>query len=302
MPATARRPAKKSTMYSPEICADAPDTGRSSMPRLEACAEAADDRFTRSGTARLQALRSLDDKADLFVGTDGSFFAAPASEQSLAQLYARHPDATIVAGATDVGLWITKKLAPIEKVIHVGRVAGLSSIEETARAMRSARPFHWRAPRRVGIDRSRYRRSVAAVRLDPGARLRHGRRQYRQRLADRRSRADADCNGSFGGVASRGAGIRTLPLESFFLDYGKQDRAAGRIRAPALRAEARSGHAFSRLQDHQAHRRRYFRGARRILPEGRRRPDQRSEGGFRRNGRNSQAREGRRSEAARAPA
>src|SRR4029077_14779304 len=78
----------------------------------------------------------------------------------------------------------------------------------------------------VGIDRSRCRRSVAAVRLDPGARLRHGRRQYRQRLADRRSRADADCNGSFGGVASRGA-VRTLPLQSFFLDYGKQDRQPG---------------------------------------------------------------------------
>ena len=53
-------------------------------------------------------MRSLDDKVDLFVGDDNAFFAAPASEHSLAQLYAAHPDATIVAGATDVGLWITK--------------------------------------------------------------------------------------------------------------------------------------------------------------------------------------------------
>ena len=53
------------------------------------------------------------------------------SEASLAQLYARHPDATIVAGTTDVGLWITKKLMPIEKIIHVGRVSELSKIEET---------------------------------------------------------------------------------------------------------------------------------------------------------------------------
>src|SRR5262249_56662987 len=44
----------------------------------------------------------------------------------------RQSDATIVAGATDVGLWITKKLVPIEKVIHIGRVAELSSIEATS--------------------------------------------------------------------------------------------------------------------------------------------------------------------------
>ncbi len=98
---------------------------------LEVCDVAADDRFARNGAARVQALQSIDDKADLFVGDDACFFAAPASEQSLARLYAQHPDATIVAGATDVGLWITKKLSPIEKIIHVGRVAELAHIDET---------------------------------------------------------------------------------------------------------------------------------------------------------------------------
>ena len=45
----------------------------------------------------------------------------------------KHPDATIVAGATDVGLWITKKLTPLQKIIHVGRVAELGTVEESAR-------------------------------------------------------------------------------------------------------------------------------------------------------------------------
>src|SRR5271163_1179765 len=53
---------------------------------LEACSRGADDRFSRNAATRLQALRTLDDKADLFVGDDASFFAAPASEQSLARL------------------------------------------------------------------------------------------------------------------------------------------------------------------------------------------------------------------------
>ncbi|MBV8538455.1 MAG: FAD binding domain-containing protein, partial [Alphaproteobacteria bacterium] len=98
---------------------------------LEVCKTNADDQFTRKAAARLQALRALDDKADVFIGDETSFFAAPASEQSLGQLYLKHPDATIVAGATDVGLWITKKLTPLEKIIHVGRVAELAAIEES---------------------------------------------------------------------------------------------------------------------------------------------------------------------------
>src|ERR1700722_5054854 len=98
---------------------------------LEVC-NGADDQFTRNAAMRRRAIAALNDKADLFVGDERAFFAAPASEQSLAQLYAQHPDATIVAGATDVGLWITKKLTPIEKIVHVGRVAELSAIEETA--------------------------------------------------------------------------------------------------------------------------------------------------------------------------
>ena len=99
---------------------------------LEVCKTGADDRFTRAAAARLQAVRALDDKADVFVGDETAFFAAPASEQSFAQLYMRHPDATIVAGATDVGLWITKKLAPLAKIIQIGRVAELAAIEESA--------------------------------------------------------------------------------------------------------------------------------------------------------------------------
>ena len=99
---------------------------------LEVCKTGADDQFTRKAAARLQALRALDDKADVFVGDEKSFFAAPASEQSFAQLYMKHPDATIVAGATDVGLWITKKLTPLQKIIHVGRVAELGAVEESA--------------------------------------------------------------------------------------------------------------------------------------------------------------------------
>jgi len=79
---------------------------------LEACSRGADDRFSRNAAARSQLLRALDDHADLFVGDESAFFAAPASEASLANLYARHPDAVLLAflratyaAAADLAHW-----------------------------------------------------------------------------------------------------------------------------------------------------------------------------------------------------
>ena len=76
------------------------------------------------------------------------FFAAPASLGSLAGLYARFPDATLVGGATDVGLWVTKQLRDLQRVIWLGRVAGLDAVRRGGRrrrlcsapASRSAKP------------------------------------------------------------------------------------------------------------------------------------------------------------------
>src|SRR4029077_1825513 len=41
-----------------------------------------------------------------------------------------HPDATLIAGSTDVGLWVTKQLRDLPKVIWLGRVKGLDEIED----------------------------------------------------------------------------------------------------------------------------------------------------------------------------
>jgi xanthine dehydrogenase small subunit len=164
---------------------------------LEVCTNAAADRFARSASERLNALRAIDDQADLFVGDATSFFAAPASEASLAKLYTQHPDATILAGSTDVGLWITKKLAPIEKIIHVGRVSELSRIEKTADGYA------------IGAVVSLARAAPVLGSIDPDI---------------------AEVLRRFGSIQVRqGDNIRQLPLESFFLDYGKQDRKGGEL-------------------------------------------------------------------------
>jgi xanthine dehydrogenase small subunit len=206
---------------------------------IEVC-NRADDRFSKDAAERQRALRKLDDNADLFVGDDAAFFAAPASEQSLAQLYARYPDATIVAGSTDVGLWITKKLTPLQKIIHVGRVAELSEIKETAAAYE------------IGAVVSLARATPVLGAIDPDV------AEVLRRFGSIQVRACGTVGGSIangspiGDLAPilialgasvelrRGEKIRQLPLEGFFLTYGKQDRAPGefvrRLLVPKLPA------------------------------------------------------------------
>ena len=73
------------------------------------------------------------------VGDRERFFAAPGERRHRWRaLYAAHPDATLVAGATDVGLWVTKGMASLDKVIWLGRVAGLDEIEDGARRARAS--------------------------------------------------------------------------------------------------------------------------------------------------------------------
>ncbi|MGD0418835.1 MAG: xanthine dehydrogenase small subunit [Xanthobacteraceae bacterium] len=206
---------------------------------LEVC-NGADDQFTRNAAMRRRTIAALDDKADLLVGGERSFFAAPASEQSLARLYLQHPDATIIAGATDVGLWITKRLAPIEKIIHVGRVAELSAIEETADGYA------------LGAIVSLARAAPVLGSIDPDI------AEVLRRFGSIQVRAGGTVGGNIangspiGDLAPmlialgasvelrRGEKIRRMPLESFFLDYGKQDRARGefvrRLLVPRLPA------------------------------------------------------------------
>lgn len=191
----------------------------------KACAERVRDRFTAKERETLAALKELNDGADIFVGNDSRFFASPASEAMLALLFERHPDARIIAGATDVGLWITKELLTLHKIIHVGR-AGLDQIEETTDA------FH------IGASVTLERATSSLASIDPDIAeivRRFGSVQVRTAGTVGGSIANASPIGdlaplfiALGGSIElrKGERIRTLPLEQFFISYGKQDREA----------------------------------------------------------------------------
>jgi xanthine dehydrogenase small subunit len=60
--------------------------------------------------------------------TTGGFYA-PQTLAELAELRVSHPQAQLLAGSTDVGLWVNKQLREFAEVIYIGRVAELQRIE-----------------------------------------------------------------------------------------------------------------------------------------------------------------------------
>jgi len=80
--------------------------------------------------ARLRSLRrhgTLEIHGRSALGSPRAYWA-PRSLDDLAALVAAHPDARLLAGGTDVGLWITKQHRDLEAVIYTGEVAELKRL------------------------------------------------------------------------------------------------------------------------------------------------------------------------------
>jgi xanthine dehydrogenase small subunit len=57
-------------------------------------------------------------------------FRAPRTLDALAGLREYHPDATLLAGATDIGLWVNKQFRPLGDILYLGEVKELQRIDE----------------------------------------------------------------------------------------------------------------------------------------------------------------------------
>ncbi|WP_300753530.1 xanthine dehydrogenase small subunit [Janthinobacterium sp.] len=75
--------------------------------------------------AQLQALQR---DSLLTYMADGQQFHAPRTLEELVQLRADKPQACLLAGSTDVGLWVTKQLRDLGDIIYIGNVAALKTI------------------------------------------------------------------------------------------------------------------------------------------------------------------------------
>ena len=212
---------------------------------LQTCNGAPADRFAATAGERAEALVELADRCDVFVGGEEAFFAAPASLDSLATLYARFPDATLVGGATDVGLWITKQLRDLKRVIWLGRVAGMNSISESAEDGSISIG--------AGLTLADAMPRLGVIHADFAELLRRfGSKQVRSSGTVGGNIANGSPIGdlapaliALGGrvVLRKGDKTRAMPLEDFFIAYGKQDREPGEfvfsVEAPQLAAHQR---------------------------------------------------------------
>lgn len=157
---------------------------------------------------------------------DGPAYA-PTSSDELAAVYAANPDATIIAGATDVGLWVTKQLRDLNSVIFLNRCDDLKTVEVTDTQVRFGAMVDMNT---VGDTLSDLHPSYAEmVRRYASVQVRHA-----------ATIGGNIANGSPIGdnppaLIALGATLhlrqgdtrRDLLLEDFFIDYGKQDRRPG---------------------------------------------------------------------------
>ncbi len=156
-----------------------------------------------------------------------SDIAIPTSSDELAEWYAAHPDAVLIGGATDVGLWVTKRLDELKEVAFLARVDDLKSVEITDDTVR------------IGACASvtELMEAIAPLHPDFAEMLRrYGSVQVRNAATIGGNIANGSPIGdsppaliALGATLHlrKGDSRRDLPLQDFFLDYGKQDRAPG---------------------------------------------------------------------------
>ena len=160
-------------------------------------------------------------------GAEGAHGWRPDDLDQFADWYAAHPEAQLIAGATDVGLWATKQLRALNNVVFLSGLATLDRIEDRGDAL-------W-----IGANTT-----IAALRAameGPHPSF----AELLRRFASEQIRQVATIGGNIANgspigdtppvliamgarlVLRRGSARRELPLEAYFLEYGKQDLGPG---------------------------------------------------------------------------
>jgi xanthine dehydrogenase small subunit len=175
-------------------------------------------------SAILTALSALQSDEPLTLMYQGCRWFAPKTADQLADMLLEYPQARLVAGATDVGLWVTKQHRVLPDIISVGDIANLATITETEIGLTLG----------AGV---RYSDAFAALtRLHPNL----------GELVRRIGAIQVRNSGTIGGNIANGSPIgdmppalialgaqltlrrgdarRTMALEDYFIAYGQQDR------------------------------------------------------------------------------
>jgi len=92
---------------------------------------AGEDSFAKHYQDTLATLNELKELPTPILNGNGNTYIAPQNIDELATELTNEPKATLVAGGTDLALSVTQNLAVVKKLVYVGNVAELTTIEET---------------------------------------------------------------------------------------------------------------------------------------------------------------------------
>ena len=200
---------------------------------------------TREDDARVAGL--LDEIAaggSLAYEQGGRSFHQPRSEDELAALLMQNPEATVLAGGTDVGLWVAKLHRRMDAFIEIGRVEGAARVGAIIDGLRvgmaaTHRDFHRAiAGRHPDLD-TLMRRFAGAQTRNVGT--------VCGNVAN--GSPIGDLNPTLIALGAsvnlrRGDERRSVPIEDFFIAYGQQDRRAGEFVSSIDVGELREGDLF----------------------------------------------------------
>jgi len=173
------------------------------------------------------ALATIAPREALQIQRRGRRYLAPRTLADFADAVLDRPEATILAGGTDVGLWVTKQHRDLPDIISINEVAELRRVEDLGETIRIG----------AAVTYAEAMGPLAALHPEFGELLRRlGGVQVRNlgtvcgNIANGSPIGDMPPALIAAGatlVLRRGAASRSLPLEDYFLAYGRQDRQAG---------------------------------------------------------------------------
>jgi len=202
------------------------------------------DPDARLAEALALELKAIQPTEMLEVEHKGRRFLAPRTVEDLARAVAVYPDATILAGGTDVGLWVTKQHRRLPVVISLNEVAELRRIEAQDEAIRIG----------AGVRYADAEGALAGLQPEFGELLRRlGGLQVRNlgtvcgNIANGSPIGDMPPALIAAGATlllRKGEATRSLPLEAYFLAYGKQDRQPGEFVEAVIVPKVAQGRIF----------------------------------------------------------
>ncbi|WP_119306318.1 xanthine dehydrogenase small subunit [Cohaesibacter haloalkalitolerans] len=187
----------------------------------------ASDWLEQERKRNFKRLIDLKDGARVVLESDGRRAILPANLDDFSHVRLEEPDAIIVAGATDVGLWVTKQMRDLQTLIFIGHLEDMKTVICSQTHITIG----------AGVTYSEAQQAISGYfpHLDA----------FWRRIAGQQIRN----MGTIGGNIANGSPIgdmppvlialgadlvlrksweqRTIRLEDFFLDYGKQDRWEG---------------------------------------------------------------------------